>query len=566
MTEASSIRSNANDRLLPVWIVRGLWIISSCVLLLNVPIFLCQHLTADTVMYDLQARSVFAGGVLYRDIIEPNLPGAVGIHLMVRSIAGWSSVAMRAFDLLTLLVSLSFLSQLIFRKDQPQRFQKTALLSFVVLFFYMGQSEWCHCQRDTWSLCPSLLATLIRRNRLVQEASGAAPVWYQSTLLEGFFWGLAFWIKPHVAVPALGVILISWFELRKPMEAVRDLIGVVIGGAIAGAIGIGLLILNGAWEPFWVMQLEWNPEYVKVGRQNFTFERLLKLWGRLLPWAWIHVGAAIISIGVLRQSKINREEVKQSQQNLGQRLLVGLYLGWMAQTLLLQHPFTYVQVPGIILAIAVVSTIKWSPRFVFAGRFIFVVFAAAVLPASPLTSPTRISQVGNCLRDGSTLAVRSKIQQQSYPDWKEMQPVLEYLRSQNVQGEDVTVYTGTLIHVYQELDLKPTTRYVYVDVLGRIFKGRSGEIHDALAQAKHRFVVSGLLEAGVSREDVDGEFDPQTLLPINFPQNALKQFPYTQPVIFRSGQYLVHRVENPIGEICTEYFPLDQSKHNGESP
>ncbi len=519
-------------------------------------------------MYDLQAWSVVTGGVLYRDIIEPNLPGAVGIHLAVRSIAGWSSVAMRAFDLLVLLVSLSFLSQLVFRKDQLQRFQKTVLLSFVVLFFYLGQSEWCHCQRDTWLLCPSLLATLIRRNRLVQQASGTAPTWYQSTVLEGFAWGFAFWIKPHVVVPALGVILISWFELRKPMEAVRDLIGVVIGGAIAGAIGIGLLMLNGAWEPFWVMQLEWNPEYVKIGRQNFTFERFLNLWGRLLPWAWIHVGAAIISVGVLRQRRIEVSgkaiESVPAQQRLGRQLLVGLYLGWMAQALLLQHPFTYVQVPGIILAIAVVATIEWSPRFVFAGRFVFVVFASAVLPASPLTSFTRIRQVGNCLRDGSTLAVRSKIQQQSYPDWKEMQPVLEYLRSQKVQREDVTVYTGTLIHVYQELDLKPTTRYVYVDVLARIFKGRSGEIYDALTQAKHRFVVSGLLEAGVSREDVDGEYDPQTLLPINFPHSAFKEFPYTQPVVFRSGQYLVHRVENPIGEICTEYFPLAQSEHNDE--
>lgn len=563
MTEASSTRSDVTDRPLPAWVTRGLWTVSSCVLLVNLPIFLCQHLSVDTIMYDLQARAVFGGGVLYRDIVEPNLPGVVGIHLAVRSIAGWSSVAMRAFDLLVLFASLSFLSLLIFgKKEQPRRIQNSGLFCFVVLFFYLGQSEWCQCQRDSWQLCPSLLATLIRRNRMIQKVSGAPSVWYQSTLLEGFIWGLAFWIKPHVAIPAIAVILVSWIGLRKPKEAVYDVIGVVTGGVIAGAIGIGLLIFNGAWEPFWVMQIEWNPEYVKIGRQHFTFDQFLKLYQRLLPWSWIHVGAVLVSVGVLRS--INPACPARTGQVEGQRLLVGLYLGWVAQALLIQHPFTYIQVPGIILAIAVVATFECSPRIIFVRRFLFVLFTAAVLPASPLTLPTRLSKSIDCMKFGSTLEVRSKIQLKYYPDWKELKPVLEFLQAQNVQGEDVTVYTGRLIYVYRELDLNPSTRYVYLDVLARMFKTRTGEIHDALTHAEHRFIVSGLLEAGVSREDIDGEYNPQTLLPINFPKNALRQFPYTQPVVFRSGQYLVHRVENPIGDICTEYFPLDQPKRNDE--
>ena len=60
------------------------------------PLFLCAPLGPDPVMYDLQARVVDDGGVLYRDILEPNLPGAVWIHSVVRHIAGWSSEALRA--------------------------------------------------------------------------------------------------------------------------------------------------------------------------------------------------------------------------------------------------------------------------------------------------------------------------------------------------------------------------------------------------------------------------------------------------------------------------------------
>ena len=81
---------------LPVrWSVVALLLLS----LISLPIVVCMPLTSDTVLYDLQARNILDGGVMYRDILEPNLPGAVWIHLLVRSIAGWSLEVMRCADL-----------------------------------------------------------------------------------------------------------------------------------------------------------------------------------------------------------------------------------------------------------------------------------------------------------------------------------------------------------------------------------------------------------------------------------------------------------------------------------
>ncbi len=67
-----------------------------------VPLFLRMPLTNDAQMYDLQVRLLHQGGVLYRDILEPNLPGVVWIQSLVRNAVGWSSEALRAFDLLVL--------------------------------------------------------------------------------------------------------------------------------------------------------------------------------------------------------------------------------------------------------------------------------------------------------------------------------------------------------------------------------------------------------------------------------------------------------------------------------
>ena len=66
----------------------------------QVPNFLQLTLTPDAVLYDVQARCLLEGGVLYRDVLEPNLPGVVWIHVAVRSVAGWSPEVLRMFDLI----------------------------------------------------------------------------------------------------------------------------------------------------------------------------------------------------------------------------------------------------------------------------------------------------------------------------------------------------------------------------------------------------------------------------------------------------------------------------------
>ena len=119
------------------------------------PLFVCMPVNSDTALFDLQAEAVTQNGILYRDVIEPNLPGVVWLHLTVRAAVGWSTEAMRSVDLLIFGGMLLLFSRVAGRSPANVVFATASLL------FYMSCNEWCHCQRDTWMLLPSLVVPWI---------------------------------------------------------------------------------------------------------------------------------------------------------------------------------------------------------------------------------------------------------------------------------------------------------------------------------------------------------------------------------------------------------------------
>src|SRR6476646_5203977 len=70
------------------------------VLAVNVPAFLRTALDCDPILFDLYARDMVRGGVLYRDMVENNTPAMIGFHACIRSALGDSTEALRAVDLL----------------------------------------------------------------------------------------------------------------------------------------------------------------------------------------------------------------------------------------------------------------------------------------------------------------------------------------------------------------------------------------------------------------------------------------------------------------------------------
>ena len=77
------------------WPLVAAWAGLVALLAVNLPAFLCMGLDSDILMYDLCARRVLAGDVHYRDLLETNFPGIVWLHMIFRSVVGWSFEALR---------------------------------------------------------------------------------------------------------------------------------------------------------------------------------------------------------------------------------------------------------------------------------------------------------------------------------------------------------------------------------------------------------------------------------------------------------------------------------------
>lgn len=372
------------------------WMLLVLLLVSNGPLFLCMSLTDDAAMYDLQARSLLRGGVLYRDILEPNLPGVVWIHTLVRGILGNSSIVLRAVDLALFSCTAALLWNWLRATGAGRRVQAWAVL--VLFFCYLSMSEWCHCQRDVWLLLPGLGALTLRLRQVDAWRSGRRPLRSIACwgVVEGLCWGAGVWLKPMIVVPAACCWLVSAVVMRNWRAVLADFVGLVTGGLTMGGAGIAWLHASGAWPHFVTMLVEWNPRYFRAGREHWTALRYVSMLYRFLPWQFIHLAAVPVAVATIARSaeggaksrkveKLKREKVEEPgtervEKSKSERveepestssgapdfstfrlfdfstlLLSVFYLAWLGQSYLLQHLFDYVHAPGVLLAVAVLA-------------------------------------------------------------------------------------------------------------------------------------------------------------------------------------------------------------------
>lgn len=468
-----------------VWITLLFW------LLLAVPLFVCMPLNSDTALYDVQARRVMNGGVAYRDIIEPNLPGALWIHMATRSLVGWSSEAIRIVDLVVVVTALVVWGRLarLSRRHFP-------MLLLIGLLFYCTRNEWCHAQRDTWMLLPVGLAMLIRC-----RPDRTTHRW---NLAEGLCWGIAFWIKPHVLIPALFVMTVDLLLLRRNtpgtdaprdgdslfcithsllLPTVRELAVITTGGLLAAVPGIVWLWHSGAWEHFLSMMLEWNPEYVAAGRARMSWLKWQLLLHRFAPWPVLHLVGVPLAI-----STIVRAMRDGSPVNRPRILLSACYLGWLAQSVLLQHALDYIHVPAVILSLVVLLRQPWSLP-VIVGRPVVAGFIVLSVLGTPFLLPSHLGQWATAVRYGSTPAVRASLAHGNLPQWDHLSRVIRELKRRDVTDGDVTCLNVHSVHVYNELKIAPSTRYWSVSILQDLFPERAGQISREVHSSGHQYVV-----------------------------------------------------------------------------
>lgn len=542
------------------------------VLAVNLPLFVCMPLDTDATFYDVCARSLLRHGVEYRDAMEHGLPGMTWLQTGVRSLVGWRSEALRLVDL----VVVGAVAWLLFGwLRSVGRSQTTAFWAVLVLsVFYFGISEWNHCQRDVWMLLPALGALRLRARQLerfeLEESDRLAVV--RNALLEGLLWGIAFWIKPFVAVQALccwtfGVMRTLRLARRSGSRLALDFLGLVAGGALIGAIGVARLVLSGGWPYFRDVMLNWNPEYNEFARASgWTFERLSEMYRDLFPWVLVHVLAVPMAIYLLIRGLRRPRQLgaPAATRTLRQALLAALYLGWLLQAWW-QNLLEYIQIPPIILGLAVVAAAEQPlrdrllrsltararrPISLRSVRFdrrvwlcLWVGFAAVALSRHPMFEPGRLALWGRCFSEGSSPEIRDGLALTDHVDWQDLFQIEKAIKLFAKTDGYVTCYSNGTQAIYSELNLKPSTRFVYLDTYLAAFPRHREQILKELMNSNQGYVVTDLRTLGFWRLRRTHDSLGMILSPeLAYPKDKPIEFPWNEPVVIHSGSYFIQRV------------------------
>lgn len=551
----------------PKGITAGTWIAGICfifLLIFCIPLFIRMPLATDVVLYDLQAQSVLDGGTLYRDYFETNLPGIVWLHMLIRPLVGMSSDALRCVDLLFFSGSVTLLA--LWNRRNHLSVTGMIWVAITLFAFYFSLSEWCHFQRDTLILLPALAALWFRRkqiDRVIDPEGHSAGSILGWGFLEGLLWATAFWIKPFVAVPALCVCIGSCWMIGRWRKSFLDLSGLLGGGLFLGAVGIAWMWQNGAWPWFLETFLEWNPEYVASRKAGWNFLRFAQFLYRFYPWFLLHLIAIPLSLIFLKDYWKARNKLKAGiSVDPGCRdaaLLSLMYLGWLGQSLAFQHLFDYVHPPSHLLAITVIGgylgsrfeqrSLSWGWK---SGLALYLTLVVLTFPAF---KPERAKLWKTCLLNSSDAEIKSQLALLVQVDWEDLDAVREFLAAQNLKDGELHCYNSTLIYLYPELKLKPATRFAFFDSVLIFCRSHHRELFQSIEESPQKYIVTDLIESGFNRDTAMAlAGTPGKLVPPEYPVSLKGAYPWSQPVVFRSGRYLVHKVQRPLGRFVARGF------------
>jgi hypothetical protein len=518
-------------------------------LVAGAPLLVRMPLTLDAVNYDVCASTVLRGGVLYRDAFDINFPGVVWVQCAVRGLLGPRPEALRLVDLAVFGAVVALLARWVALLPRPR---SLAVWTAVLLFaFYFSLTEWCHCQRDTWMLLPALAALYLRRAQVERMLDGSASpgrtaLWAAG---EGFVWGAAVWIKPFAVLAALGCWLAgALLVVRAPGprlgRLLGDLLGLLLGGLAAGGLGVAWLVASGAWPAFWDIMWHWGRDYYAGQSLSQRLPSLYRrVWEDFFPWFLAVIAAVPIALAALGRAAAAPAPSRRPPSGAApQALLAGLFLGWLAAALLLQRVWSYVYVPPVLLALTLVAGYA-PPRILRPAAWLAVaLFVLLAGRAHPMLTLPRLALWPRCLWEESTPELRYRLELNQQTDWVALGRVADYLRGRVGDGELTAESLGT-IPLYTELGVAPSTRYVFLKAILQCFPTHAPQVRQEVAASRQRYAVTDLHELVLSREEAaalppEGEQAAPNFALAGFRNEA----PWSDPVVFRAGRYLVHQV------------------------
>lgn len=501
------------------------------------PLVVCMPPWVDTSFFDVCARVVLAGRPVYHEILIHGPPGMVLAVAGVRRLLGWRSEILALTDLAIVGTAIALLVWRCLPAGMSRGARVWTALALVLV--YSATTEWCHCQPDPWMMLPALAGLSLWQ----APPADAGASRRRRACLGGACWGIACLFKPFALLPALG----CWLGLGRGEPGMttegprRPPLGwAVFGAAIPAALTALWLAASGNWADF----LEgtagtWNRDYYRTSASGA--ERLRDVGVVLWPWALVQLLALPVAVAAL----IGREPRRSFAVGCRPEL-AGCYLGWFFQAHFIQRQTPYQVLPAVLLGWTVLSGAAWPRRALLAAVVVWSVCC------HPLLRPERLAMWRPCWSEGSTPEIRDilTLEEDSFvaPEWKELEQVRSFLKARGVRDQELTCYSLSTVPLYLELGVRPSMRFVLLQTAQEFFPSARPRIVRELADSPQRYVVNDLRQLhlggrALTREEAAVEIPGHPLaLPPAVPAGVKDFFPFTMPVVFRAGRYLVHEV------------------------
>jgi hypothetical protein len=498
------------------WGLRCAGIVILAVFVLAGPLFVCMPIWVDCYLFDICARALWRGEVVYREFFLHGPPGMMLTVTGVRFLVGYRSEALRLVDLAIVTAVIVLWVRFTF----PVRVSTAARAWTGIAMFlcYVGMTEWCHCQVDAWMLLPAMAAFAMRLGQ-VSAIGQRNPHWIMGmAVIEGLLWSWALLMKPFVLIPALGAWLAGLWCLdnsRWTKPVLLDMMGLFIGAVSVFGSAAGWLVVSSNWPYFWEASFSaWNRDYYatsgslmhrlgEVARLPGQNGGVLGYWGIL---EWVAMGVALWML-------------------IGPRpgfrpMVAAFYLGWFVEGNFLQRQAPYQVLPAVLLGIGLLAQYSWTRWIVITAILAWTVVA------HPLLNRHRLEFWSRCWREGSSPAIRNALTIDPgnfvAPDWVNLAAMAGDLRSRGVKDRELTCYALSATSLYWTLDVKPSTRYLELYATLVQFPGHETEIRNELFASPQRYVIN-------DREQRQIHLDPKLWGP----------FPFNLPEIHRQGRYLL---------------------------
>jgi hypothetical protein len=334
-----------------------------------------------------------------------------------------------------------------------------------------------------------------------------------------------------------------------------DAAGLVAGGLLAGLPGVIWLWTSGTWPYFWDALLGWDADYYHAAT-NGVLRRTEFLLQQFPPWGWVQLAAVPLALWAVWRVLLPTGPSRGAAADGAWReaLLAGFYLAWLGQANYLQYGYLYHLAPTFLLALAVVAGRRWLPGDSPLGWAILGGFLLLAAARHPLLDFGRTALWARCCREGNSPELQNRLAlttEPRRPDWVALARAAAFLKGRGVRDGELTCYSFGTTPLYLQLGVRPSTRFVSgIEDMIAGSPHRRDLVRAELAASRQRFVVTDLpflkadLEgAGLLRArtaDGDGLGDAPTLAP-DFPEAVRRRYPWSEPIIFRAGPYLVHR-------------------------